>query len=86
MSKFEDDIAQHMMNHMNEDHIDAMHDYCRMKSINTSDSSPRMVNIDFNGFDIQVGSQIHRFEFSKPCKTPKQAREALVELAKQARL
>ena len=85
MSKFEHDIAQHMINHMNEDHVDAMHDYCKMRGIDTSSATPKMVNIDFNGFDLLVGHQTYRFEFSKPCETSTQARQALVDLAKLAR-
>ncbi len=83
--QFEKHVEQKMIDHMNEDHIDALHDYCRVKNIDTNDSQPTMVAIDYEGFDIEVNNICHRFEFMSPCTTAEDVRHALVELAKQAR-
>lgn len=85
MRDFNKDIERDMVEHMNEDHVDAMCDYCRLQNIDTSNAVPKMVSIDFNGFDLQVDERIHRFIFERPCETPNDVRKALVELAKQAR-
>ena len=85
MSGFDKGTEQHMIVHMNEDHVDAMYDYCRIKNIDTTEADPKMVAIDNHGFDIQVNQQVYRFYFPQPCKTPEEVRQALVTLAKQAR-
>ena len=82
---FTDEIVERMTSHMNEDHIDAMQDYCRYKKIHTSDSPPTMLNVDQYGFDLLVKHQPYRIMFDSECADPQQVREALVDLAKKSR-
>ena len=83
---FPKDIADNMINHMNEDHVDAMSDYCRHIGVEVSDNLlPKMVHIDKQGFDLQLGQETIHFDFEKPCNTPQEVREALVDLAKLSR-
>ena len=84
-SSFPKDIADNMIDHMNEDHVDAMSDYCRHIGIDVSSNLPNMVHIDKQGFDLKLGQEIIHFTFDKPCHSPQEVREALVELAKQSR-
>ena len=85
MTKFDQQTKQHMVAHMNEDHVDAMRDYCRLKGVNTFMDDPKMLSIDSDGFDMLVNGANLRIDFSQECETPQQIREALVEMAKQAR-
>lgn len=84
-SSFPKDIADNMIDHMNEDHVDAMSDYCRHIGIDVSSNTPRMIHIDKQGFDLKLGQEIIHFTFDKTCHSPQEVREALVELAKQSR-
>lgn len=85
MNKFDKQTEQHMVAHMNEDHVDAMRDYCRLNGIATFDQSPKMLKIDSAGFEMLVNNERIRIDFVRECETPQQVREALVEMAKQAR-
>ena len=70
---------------MNEDHVDAMSDYCRHIGIDVFNNSPKMIHIDKQGFDLELGQEKIHFTFDQPCNSPQEVREALVELAKQSR-
>lgn len=74
-----------MINHMNEDHVDAMRDYCSYAGIEIKKSVPEMVSIDQNGFELLVNGKRERFDFKEKCMTPQEVRKALVELAETAR-
>ena len=75
-----------MIDHMNEDHVDAMRDYCNYAGIEIGDSDPEMVSIDQAGFELLVNAKRVRFDFKEKCMTPQEVRKALVELAETARV
>jgi putative heme iron utilization protein len=70
--------------HMNQDHRDAMRDYCRLVHA-VECPAPEMVGIDCDGFDLRAGEQLLRFAFDMPVSSPGEARNALVALAQRAR-
>lgn len=82
---FSGEIEDRMIAHMNEDHVEAMKDYCRHASIELDSQAPVMLGIDAYGFDLLVNNQALRFQFDNKCETARQVREALVDLAKKAR-
>ncbi|MDW3095469.1 MAG: DUF2470 domain-containing protein [Gammaproteobacteria bacterium] len=82
---FDEQTEQDMVAHMNEDHVDAMRDYCRLNGIKTFKTDPKMLSIDRAGVVILVNDENLRIDFSQECETPQQVRAALVELAKEAR-
>jgi len=85
INTFSGEVEDRMTEHMNEDHVDAMRDYCNLASIEITDQGPLMLGVDPHGFDLLVNNQLRRFQFNNKCETPKQVREALVDLAKRAR-
>lgn len=84
---FDEQTRTKMVEHMNEDHFEAMVDYCRYAEIQLlpPNTKPCMLDIGSNGFLISVGKQKIKFEFETSCNSPLEARRALVELAKKAR-
>ena len=74
-----------MIDHMNEDHVDAMRDYCRYADVEIGDEDPKMVSIDQDGFNLTVNEKNFRFDFNNKCTTPEEVRKALVKLAETAR-
>jgi putative heme iron utilization protein len=73
-----------ILEHMNADHADALHDYCRhVHGVDAQDAA--MVGIDCDGFDVRAGGALLRFEFDAPVSNAAQVRNALVTLAQQAR-
>lgn len=74
-----------MITHMNEDHVEAMRDYCQLNDVTTLKEDPKMLRIDSMGFEMMVDGERLRIDFTRKCESPQQVREALVELAKQAR-
>ena len=80
---FDRDDESSMVQHMNEDHGDAMTRYCRDIGVDCDPSEPPvMVGIDGEGFDLRLGHRIIRFNFDEPVNTSKQVREKLVAMAK----
>jgi putative heme iron utilization protein len=70
--------------HMNEHHASALADYCRyVHDMHTS--TPRMIGIDCDGFDVRAGERVLRFAFESVVCNAADARQALVKLAQQAR-
>lgn len=79
-----EDAEAAIVAHMNEDHLAAMRDYCRL--VHGRDAQEvEMVGIDCDGFDVRADGALLRFEFDAPIGNPGQARNALVELAQRAR-
>jgi len=85
LSPFSPDIIQHM----NEDHKDAMVDCCRnlSKAIDTSDAV--MTGIDRYGFEMSAftedGPRPIRLAFKDQALTPEEARKQIVSIVKIAR-
>jgi putative heme iron utilization protein len=70
--------------HMNQDHRDAMRDYCRL--VHAVDcAQPEMVGIDCDGFDLRADGCLLRFMFDAPIANAGDVRQALVALAQRAR-
>ena len=82
---FADGIEERMTTHMNEDHVDAMKDYCTYAGVSFNLSEPKMLAVDQYGFDLLANQKPHRFIFKLKCENPQQVREALVELAHECR-
>ncbi|MFK7795327.1 MAG: DUF2470 domain-containing protein [Gammaproteobacteria bacterium] len=85
MTKFDEETEQHMIAHINEDHVDAMRDYCQLNGVTTLNEDPKMLRIDSVGFEMLANGERLRIDFARKCETPKQVREALVALAIKAR-
>jgi putative heme iron utilization protein len=72
-----------MIDHMNNDHAEAIKHYCDVYDITYSDdNAPVMVGIDSEGFNLRCGEHIHRIEFNEPVATATDVRKALVDMAK----
>lgn len=87
-----DPLAEHaedIINHMNEDHEDALVLYCDTMSAATGVESAIMTSIDRYGFEMQAttDSGVHpiRLGFSRDITTSEQARIELVRMVKEAR-
>ena len=80
---FYGDVEQGMVQHMNEDHVNALVKYCRDANVALSDNdTPVMTSIDTLGFQLRIDERLQRFYFDKPVQTPVQVREALVAMAR----
>ena len=75
--------------HMNADHADAMVDYCVAFSKATDVASASMTSVDRYGFEMSAvtsdGPRPVRLAFPNAVSTPAQARDALIQLLKEAR-
>jgi putative heme iron utilization protein len=73
-----------VIEHMNTDHQDTMRNYCRhfhqYQAFNVA-----MLGIDLDGFDVLADDKVLRFDFAQPVFDAKQARAALVEMARAAK-
>ncbi len=82
-------VAPQIINHMNEDHADAMVAYCRAFSRASDTKEATMTGIDRYGFEMsavtEAGPRPIRLAFGSPISTATQARTELVQLVKQAR-
>lgn len=74
-----------MVNHMNEDHADAMVAYCRMFNIDLRGDVPVMTAVDGEGFDLRLGKRLARIDFDAPVATPGDVRAAMVALVRRAK-
>ncbi len=78
------DAELDILDHMNNDHRDALIQYCRhVHGIETT--SAEMAGIDCDGFDVSTNNRLYRFDFDPVVRTANDARAALVELSKSAR-
>ncbi|HEY4696612.1 MAG TPA: DUF2470 domain-containing protein [Gallionella sp.] len=71
--------------HMNSDHQDALHDYCRHFH-QCAALDVAMLGIDLDGFDVRADGKVLRFDFAQPVTDALQARTALVEMALAAKM
>lgn len=74
-----------MVNHMNEDHADAMVAYCRMFNIDMRGDRPVMSAVDADGFDLRLGKRLARIAFDSPVATATDVRMAMVALVRRAK-
>ncbi len=84
-----DEHSEGIVEHMNEDHRDAMVLLCENMSKATSTSDATMTSIDRYGFEMlavtKQGDKKIRLAFKEEVSTPDDARMALVSLVKKAR-
>ena len=78
---FSIDQERGMIDHMNNDHVEAMKKYCSTAGIEIGSEDPEMAGIDEEGFHLRIGEKILRFNFSEPAKTADEIRARLVEMA-----
>jgi len=72
-----------IVNHMNEDHGDAIVKYCNDAGFEIkADVKPVMSGIDAEGIHVLLGQRVVRIGFSRRIENPKQAREILVEMVR----
>jgi heme oxygenase (biliverdin-IX-beta and delta-forming) len=78
------DVESGVLEHMNQDHGDALLAYCR-HGHEISPADVAMIGIDCDGFDLRADGGVLRFRFPTPITTSAQARAALVALARDSR-
>lgn len=71
--------------HMNQDHVHALRDYCRFYHQRNAERAV-MIGIDCDGFEVRADGAILRFDFDDAVIDAPLAREALVAMAKKARV
>lgn len=69
-----------MVEHMNADHAKAIAHYVQLTGLPQSEAA-QLVGVDSEGMHLRIGQSLYWLAFSEPCYTPKQVREALVQLA-----
>ena len=82
-------FAPGIIKHMNDDHADAMVDYCKVLSRATDTKSATMTAVDRYGFEMSAltedGPRPIRLAFSKPISSSDDARKEMVALVKRCR-
>lgn len=79
---FSKSVAQRIMNHMNEDHQDALKTMLAERKDHYANGKPvEMIGINSEGFDVRVDSEFFRIHFDEPVTTMLEARKALMELS-----
>jgi putative heme iron utilization protein len=86
---FTPEHRQRILDHMNEDHADAVLHYARHFGKRASATAATMIGIDRTGIDLVVteagGEQALRIPFDEPLATPEDAHHKLVRMAKEGR-
>ena len=75
---------QRAVDHMNDDHLDAIANYARYFA-KSEGAGWVMTGIDLDGIDLAAGDESRRVFFATPLKDAQEMRMALVEMAKEAR-
>ena len=73
---FSPDQELQIIQHMNNDHVDALKRYC-------GGVAATMIGIDSDGFDVLKAGRKVRFTFETPIHTMNDARQALIAMAKR---
>lgn len=79
---FAGEVEAGMLAHMNRDHGAAIAHYLRLAGI--EGDAAEMVGIDSEGFHLRLGTRLHWLPFPKSCNSPREVRQALVQLARAA--
>jgi hypothetical protein len=81
--------APGIIEHMNDDHVEAMSDYCRAFTKATDFSDVKMTGVDRYGFEMSVetpdGWRPIRLAFDEPVSAAGEVRKAMVALVARAR-
>lgn len=86
INPFVGDAENGMVAHMNDDHVDALRDFCRMAGVALGEEAPQMSGIDPEGCDVRLGKKLLRFDFDAPALNAKDVRMAMVALTRRARV
>lgn len=83
---FSAELEADMVEHMNQDHADALPLYAKLANIVVADNvTIAMTGIDSLGFHVRIGEKIIYISFPQAVTSPLQVRQTLVELLKTAR-
>lgn len=74
-----------IVEHMNQDHADALPLYAKLANIVANNVTISMTGIDSLGFHLRIGEKIIYISFPQAVNSPQQVRQTLVELLKIAR-
>jgi cupin 2 domain-containing protein len=81
--------SERILEHMNADHADSLLDYARVLRGLAGATAAKMTSVDAAGFDVEAetetGARQLRFPFDPPVADARDAREALVAMAHEAR-
>lgn len=81
-SVFDITAETRVLDHMNDDHKEALVKYCKEYNFSLKTEEYIMSGIDTEGIDIIAGTKNIRINFEKPLSDSSQAREVLVSMAK----
>lgn len=81
---FDAQVEDRMASHMNQDHLEAMRDWCRWQGVPAA-ADPRMAAIDAEGCDVMVGKKLMRIDFEAPVTSADEVRKAMIALVGKAR-
>jgi len=79
-----EDAEAGILEHMNQDHADALRDYCRHVH-GVTPTHAEMVGIDSDGFDLRADGSLLRIPFPEAVENPGGVRTALIALANASR-
>lgn len=83
---FSAELEADMVEHMNQDHADALPLYAKLANIIVADNvTISMTGIDNLGFHLRIAEKIIYITFPQPVTTPLQVRQTLVDMLKIAR-
>ena len=86
VNPFSPEVEADMVEHMNQDHADALPLYAKLANIVVADNvAISMTGIDSLGFHLRIGEKIIYISFPQAVNSPQQVRQTLVELLKIAR-
>ncbi len=72
-----------MIEHMNDDHKNALNTYCKKAAIQIPDGvQPVMAGVDSEGIHLLLNRRVVRIGFSEPASSPMEVRQRLVAMAK----
>jgi hypothetical protein len=77
------DVETSVLEHMNQDHHDALLAYSR-RAHGIEPQQVSMIGMDCDGFELRADDRMLRFRFPSPIATSAQARAALVALARDS--
>jgi heme iron utilization protein len=73
-----------VLEHMNADHRDALHAYCRATH-GVDPAEVEMIGVDCDGFDVRADGALLRFAFDQPVSEPGQLRAVFIALSRSSR-
>ncbi len=73
---------QSIIDHMNQDHRDAMIRYAQTAGLVLDDGGPTMVGVNAYGFDVAWGDRTARFFFDEPVAEPMDVRKRMIAMSK----